>query len=122
MISLRHAHDPASGKPIPEEERRLAADALAAVPTKDEELRHVEVLGIIGTWRASRSQRKTNDPGAVANEKRKPAFRLRPVERKLIVFEEPIGAQLETKSLTEIVRIQLQKVGEYPRVRRSREA
>src|SRR6476661_8225361 len=44
VVPLRHTHDPATRKSLPEKKGRAAAHARATMVTHDEELRDVEVV------------------------------------------------------------------------------
>src|SRR6266536_860890 len=104
-VDLRDPHDPASGQAVPEKKRRPATNAGAAVRPKDEELRHIEVLGIVSRRRAAGDQRETRDTAASADQEREVGVGLGPVERQLVVAEAAIGADLDRKDLAQIVQV-----------------
>jgi hypothetical protein len=120
-VSLRHTDDPSNGKSIPEKTGRPAADAAATMPTNNKELGDIEVLGIVGRWRTTRDQCETDDPNATTYEKGEPALGFRPIERKFLVAEAPVGSQLQDQSLTEVVGVQLQEIRQYRRIARRRD-
>jgi hypothetical protein len=95
----------------PNEESRAAGHPGATVATNDEELCDIEHVRIVRRWRTTCGQHEPCDSSAISDEKREPAFRLGPVERKLVVAEASIGTQLyERECLTEIVNVQLEKI------------
>jgi len=85
QVSLRHADNPTTDKSIPEKERCLPAHPRVTMPTQDEELGDIEIIGIVGCRGTTRDQRKAGEPGSVTNEKGKPVFGLRPIEGEFFV-------------------------------------
>lgn len=98
VVALRHSNYPTNGKSIPEKEGRPASHSGMAVPAQDEELRDIEVRGIVGRRRTSCDECKTDNSFPAANEKWKPTIRLRPIEWELVVAEAPISAQLRRRA------------------------
>jgi hypothetical protein len=76
LVSLRYADNPTSGKSIPEKEGCSPAHPGATMATEDEELGHIEVIGIAGLRRATRDEREAGEPGFNTNEKGKPILGL----------------------------------------------
>jgi len=76
------------------------------VTTNNEELGDIENVRIVRRRRTACDQQEPRDSSTNSDEKGKPELRIRPVERKLVVTEAPIGPQLYAgEHLTEIVKI-----------------
>jgi hypothetical protein len=54
LVSLCDADNPTSGKSIPEQEGGSTTHPGATVPTEDEELGDIEIIGIVGRRRTTR--------------------------------------------------------------------
>lgn len=92
----------------------------SAVTSNEEQLGHIEYVGIRDRGRAARREREARRAPLIANDEREPSTRIRPVERKVIVPKASIVAELDLrKDVAEIVDVQLQQVLQQRRIRRN---
>lgn len=121
LIRLHHANFPVTRKLPPHFAGNFGSDAPPAATTNNKEFGDIPDCGVTGNFRALLYEHKASWFAIQLDQKRVPV-RLAPIERKVLVAESTVDAELYVVEFAEIVSIQFEQVCECGLVFRRREA
>src|SRR4029078_12981226 len=110
-MAVDDADFPLAREPIPNLKRDRCAESEPAKAEDDEELSHVPDIRVAGEFGAPPHK---NEPGEVTTglDEKRMAIALCPIQGEVLVAESPVRTEFQVDTLAEVVRVQLEQVGQ----------